>query len=49
MNVAVARVVTKTEATNVNFETKQKYTVNCTGTTRIAEAGRNGTEQKSGR
>ncbi len=49
MNVAVARVVTKTEATEavLNFETKQKYTVNLPqGTTRIAEAGRNGTEQK---
>ncbi|MDD4334742.1 MAG: ubiquitin-like domain-containing protein, partial [Desulfotomaculaceae bacterium] len=50
MNVVVARVVTKTEAkeTVINFETKQKYTVNLPqGTTRIAEEGRNGTAQQT--
>ncbi|MDD4766870.1 MAG: ubiquitin-like domain-containing protein [Desulfotomaculaceae bacterium] len=50
MSIVVARVVTKTEEKEavLNFETKQKYTVNMPqGATRIAEEGRNGTAQQT--
>lgn len=50
MNVVVARVVTKTELKDavIGFETKQKYTVNLPqGSTRVAEEGRDGTEQQT--
>jgi uncharacterized protein YabE (DUF348 family) len=50
MNVLVSRVITKTESKEavLSFETKKKYTVNLPqGATRIAEDGRDGTEQQT--
>lgn len=50
MNVIVSRVITKTELKEavLSFDTKKKYTVNLPqGVTRVAEEGRDGTEQQT--
>ncbi|MFX4262886.1 ubiquitin-like domain-containing protein [Pelotomaculum propionicicum] len=50
MNVIVSRIITKTESMEavMSFETNTKHTVNLPqGVTRIAEEGRDGTEQQT--